>query len=46
MLSLNISDVAIITVKNANYRCIMCNISKSEAINILDNNVLENRGYI
>ena len=46
MLSLNISDVAIITVKNANYRFIMCNISKSEAINLLDNNVLENRGYI
>ena len=31
MLCLNISDIAIITVKNDNYRCIIYNISKSEA---------------
>ena len=33
MLSVNISDIAIITVKNVGYRCIIHKISKSEAIN-------------
>ena len=46
MLSVNISDIAIITVKNVDYRCIIHNISKSEAINLLENSVLEDRGYI
>ena len=44
MLCLNIRDIAIITVKNVDYRCIMYNISKSEAINLLENSVLEDRG--
>ena len=46
MLSVNISDIAIITVKNVDYRCIIHNISKSEAINLLKNSVLEYRRYI
>ena len=33
MLSVNTSDVAIITSKNIDYRCIIHNIGKSEAIN-------------
>ena len=41
----NISDIAIIIIKNVDYR-IIHNISKSEAINLLKNSVLENRGYI
>ena len=32
MLCLNISDIAIITVKGVDYRCIIHDISKSEAI--------------
>ena len=32
MLSLNIRDIAIITVKNVDYCCIIYNISKPEAI--------------
>ena len=43
MLSVNISDIAIITIKNVDYRCIIQNISKSEAINLLKSSVL---GYI
>ena len=43
MLSVNKTDIAIITVKNVDYRCIIHNISKSEAINLLKNSVLENR---
>ena len=46
MLSVNISDVAIITVPNVDYYCIIHNISKSAAINLLKNFVLDNRGYI
>ena len=46
MLSVNISDIAIITVKNVGYRCIIYNIGKSEGINLLKNSVLENRVYI
>ena len=34
MLCLNISDIAIIIVKNVDYSCIMYNINKSEAINL------------
>ena len=46
MLSYIVSDIAIITIKNVDYRCIIHNISKSEAINILESSVLEDRGYI
>ena len=31
MLSVNISDIAIITIKNVDYHCIIQNVSKSEA---------------
>ena len=34
ILCINISDIAIITVKNFDYRCVIHNISKSEAINL------------
>ena len=46
MLSVNISDIAIITFKNVYYRYIVRNISRSEAINLLKNSVLEDRGYL
>ena len=34
MLCLNISNIAIITIKNVDYRCIINNISKYKAINL------------
>ena len=44
MLCLNISDIiTIITVENVDYHCIIHNISKSEAINLLTNYVLQDR---
>ena len=48
ILCLTISDVAIIIVKNVDYRYIIHNISKSEATNFLENSVFEfeDRGYI
>ena len=46
LLSVNISDIAIITAKNDNCHCIIHNISKSEANNLLKASLLEDRGYI
>ena len=46
MLSVNISDIAIITVKNLDYYCIIFNIIKSKAINLLGKSVLEDSEYI
>ena len=46
MLCVNISNIAIMTIKTVDYRCIIHNISKSEAINLLENSVLENVEYI
>ena len=41
MLSVNISNIAIIAVKSVDYRCIIHSISKSEAIDSLKNSDLE-----
>ena len=41
MLCLNVSDTAIIAIKDVDYRCIIHNNSKSEAIHLLENSVLE-----
>ena len=46
MLSVNTSNIAIITIKNVDYCCIIHNISKSEAINLLKNSLLEYPGYL
>ena len=46
MLSVNVSIIAVITVKNVNYRSIVHFISKSEAINLSKSYVLEDPGYI
>ena len=46
MLCLNISDIATITVKEVDYRCIIHDINKSEAIFLLKNSRLEDRGHI
>ena len=45
MLSINISDIAIISSKNVGYSCIIHKITRSEAINLLKNPVLESCGY-
>ena len=46
MLSVSISNLAIITVKNFDYSCVVYSISKSQAINLLKNYVPKTRGYI
>ena len=46
ILSVNISEIVIITVQNVDYCYVIHNISKSEVINLLKNSVLENCGYM
>ena len=41
MLCLNISNITIITSKVIDYCCIIHNISKPDAINLLENSVLD-----
>ena len=41
MLTVKISGIAIDTIRNVDYKCIIHNISKSEAINLLEDSVLE-----
>ena len=37
MVSMKLRDIVILRIKNADYRCIIARISKSEAINLLQN---------
>ena len=46
MLSVNISDNVIITIKNDDYRSIIHNISESVAINLLESSVLEDKNIL
>ena len=45
-MCLNISHIAIVTVKNVDYCSIIHDVNKSEAINLSENYVLEGHGYI
>ena len=37
MMSMSLSDIAILSIKSADYCCIISGISKSEAINLMQN---------
>ena len=37
MMLMNLSDIAILNIKDADYRCIISGISKIEAINLMQN---------
>ena len=45
MLCLNFIDFALITVKDADYCCIIHGITKSESISLLKNSMLHDLGY-
>ena len=40
MMSMNLSNIAILNIKSSDYRCIISGISKNEAINLMENAVL------
>ena len=42
----NLSDFFIFTVKNLNYRCYIVGIDKKDAISLLYNSVLNNKGVL
>ena len=44
ILCFNISDIAIITIKNVDFHCIIHGINKSEAINLLVGKIKEHEG--
>ena len=46
MQCVNISNIAIITVKGGDCYCIIHDISKSNTFNLLENSVLDDRGNI
>ena len=46
MLYLNLNDISIITIKIIDNCCIFDGIAKSEAINLLENSMLDDSGYI
>ena len=37
MISMNISDIAILNIKSADYRCIISGINKNKVINLMQN---------
>ena len=43
-MSVNLSDIAILNIKDSNYRCIISLISKNEAINLLQDAELSEKG--
>ena len=42
----HISNIAISTIENVDYRCITQNTGKSDTINLLENSVLDNLRYL
>ena len=43
MISVNLSDIAILNFKGSDYRCIITRFSKNEAINVMQNADLTER---
>ena len=46
MLCFNMSYIATITVKSVDYCCTSHDVCKSKVVNLLENYILEDRGYI
>ena len=37
MMPISLSNIAVLNIKNADYRCIICAISKNEIIDLMQN---------
>ena len=46
MTAYELKNIAILTVKGVDYRCILWGISKNEAVNRSNNSVLEDKGVL
>ena len=42
----DLNDFMILSIKGVDYRCYVFNMSKSDAINLLNNSVLDNKGVL
>ena len=46
MMAYKLKNIVILNAKGVNYRCISCGISKNDAVDRLNNSVLENKGVL
>ena len=46
MTAYELKNIAILNIKGVDYRCILWGISKNEAVNRLNNSVLEDKGVL
>ena len=46
MTAYELKNIAILNVKSVDYRCILWGISRNEAVDILNNSVLEDKGVL
>ena len=46
MTAYGLKNIAILNVKGVNFRCILWGISRDEAVNRLNNSVLEDKGVL
>ena len=46
MTAYELKNIAILNVKSVDYRCIFLGISRNEAVDILNNSVLEDKGVL
>ena len=46
MVAYELKNVAILNVKGVDYRCVLWNMTKNDAINVLNNYWLDNKGVL
>ena len=46
MVVYDLKDLMILNIKSVDYRCYIFNMSKNDAINLLNNSVLDNKGVL
>ena len=46
MMACEFKNIAILNLKDINYRCVLWNMAKTEAINMLGNFEFENKGVL
>ena len=46
MIVQNLSDFFIVTVKNVDYRCYIVGVNKNDAVNLLNNSSLGDKGVL
>ena len=46
MMVYGLDDFMISNIKSVDYRCFICNLSKSDALKLLNNSQLDNKGIL